>query len=246
MTANLPVPYQRDDAPKSGGLNKIAIIVAVVVTAVAVGLGMYLWGPVRTAGIETAAAAPAPTVTVTATATETMIVSPSISPSPAVIAPLPGETTPAPAATATGDDVASAGPLGSSDYLTSLDMSEYNGQADYDALPVNGQSFLHSVGLGVYDIGSTHWAEYTVDGRYKTLVATLGVNDVMSTDTVVEFTVLGNGRELEKKRVKYAQQVKISVPVEGNVKLRIAATRVGGEGSRSAVGAVWGDASLTR
>ncbi|WP_155347241.1 NPCBM/NEW2 domain-containing protein [Acrocarpospora pleiomorpha] len=241
MTANLPVPYEQYNAPKRGGTNKIAVIVAILVTAVVVGLAMFFWGPVAPTEL-TSASTTTPTATVTESVTATVTVSPSanivIAPTPE---PTPTATTALPTETAPTDM-----PIGQSEYLADLDIDRGD---DYgvDPLAINGQIFVKSVGLGVWNIGDASFAEYTLDGKAKRLEATIGLNDALSPDAVVEFTISGNGRQLLRKRMKYASQEKISVPIEGNVKLRITTVRVGGENANgNSRGAVLGDALLIR
>ncbi|GAA0983381.1 hypothetical protein GCM10009555_055030 [Acrocarpospora macrocephala] len=242
MTANLPVPYEQYNAPKPGGPHKIAIIVAILVTAVVVGLVMFFWGPVAPAKL-TSATTTAPTTTVTESVTATVTASPSanvvIAPTPD---PTPTATTALPTETAPTDM-----PVGQSEYLADLDIDRGGGNYGVDPLAINGQIFVKSVGLGVWNIGDASFAEYTLDGKAKRLEATIGLNDALSPDAVVEFTISGNGRQLMRKRMKYASQEKISVPIEGNVKLRITTVRVGGENANgNNRGAVLGDAILIR
>ncbi len=144
-------------------------------------------------------------------------------------------------------DTPTSGAVASSVYLADLDdqvTGSHNGYSK-GSYAVNGHEYAHSVALFSGSVGVTSWVEYTVDGSYSSLKATLGLNDEISTESTAEFAVYGNGKLLKKVGLRYARQVTVSVPVAGLVKLRIATTRTGGGDWRNQ-GAVFGDALLSR
>ncbi|MEN3541062.1 NPCBM/NEW2 domain-containing protein [Microbispora sp. ZYX-F-249] len=144
-------------------------------------------------------------------------------------------------------DTPTSGVTDSTVYLADLSdqITDYRGNHDSGSYAINGHDYPHSVALSSYGVGTTSWAEYTLNGSYSFFRARLGLNDVMSTDSVSEFAVYGNGRLLKRVRVSYAGQMALEVPVKGLVKLRIAATRTAGGDGGALRGAVFGDALLS-
>ncbi|GII05029.1 NPCBM/NEW2 domain-containing protein [Planobispora takensis] len=171
----------------------------------------------------------------TVTATATVTATPAEAAEPATAEPSGG----------TGGD-GTAG--GASVHLAELKdaVTARQGSSGAGAYKVNGHSYLHSIGMEIWSAGYTSWAEYTLDGSYRTFSTTLGLNDELATDSSVEFVISGNGRVLYRKTVKYTQRVKADVDVTGLVKLRLAVARVGGKTDAHLGGAVFGDATLSR
>jgi hypothetical protein len=133
-------------------------------------------------------------------------------------------------------------------YLTDLkdDVTDSYGNSGSGAFKINGNPYIRSVAGEIWSPNYTVWAEYTLDGSYRTFKATLGLNDEVATDSAAEFVISGNGKILFKETVQYTQEVKMTVNVSDLVKLRIAVTRVGGKPASHPRGAVFGDATLSR
>ncbi|GIH93409.1 NPCBM/NEW2 domain-containing protein [Planobispora siamensis] len=176
----------------------------------------------------------------TVTATATVTATPEEATEPTVAEPGAAE----PSGGAEGDGTTAGAPV----HLAELKdaVTARQGSSGPGAHKVNGHSYLHGIGMEIWSADYTAWAEYTLDGSYRTFSATLGLNDELATDSSAEFVISGNGRVLYRKTVKYTQQVKADVDVTGLVKLRLAVTRVGGKTDDHLRGAVFGDATLSR
>ncbi|MFI6600534.1 NPCBM/NEW2 domain-containing protein [Nonomuraea sp. NPDC050536] len=175
----------------------------------------------------------APNAAVTATVVQTVLR--TVTAQPIVTTEPPASPGPTPA---TGGAMA---------YLADMQdaITDSHGTAGPGGFKINGTSYLHSIGVEVWQPSYTAWSEYTLDGSYRRFEATLGLRDELATDSSVEFVVYGNGKALYRKTVKYTQQVKMAVDITGLVKLRLSATRVNGDNRANDRGAVFGDAVLT-
>ncbi|ETK36605.1 hypothetical protein MPTA5024_07990 [Microbispora sp. ATCC PTA-5024] len=155
--------------------------------------------------------------------------------------------TPTPDLSEAPTDGPTSGVTDSTVYLADLgdQITDYQGNYGSGSYAINGHDYPHSVALSSYGVGTTSWVEYTLNGSYSFLRASLGLNDVMSTDSVSEFAIYGNGKLLKRVRVAYARQLAVQLSVKGLVKLRIAATRTAGSDGGALRGAVFGDALLS-
>lgn len=146
-------------------------------------------------------------------------------------------------------------------YLSELDEADHNknaGTASWDskARTINQVQYGHSIAMNAgcqNGDGGNFWLDYTIDGSWQWLHATVGVSDRSSTRSKATIKVLDaiSGREVASKTVTAGPPITLKEPIEGIVRLRLfindpnaPSQSCGFEKIETVV--IWGDARLTR
>ncbi|GIH72344.1 NPCBM/NEW2 domain-containing protein [Sphaerimonospora thailandensis] len=240
--------YNRRDAEKQRRLERgnawiaaAASIGAATLTLAGTMAGLYFSSHGVTKGLT-------PDMEISQAAEKTQWATVTVTPATTATAAIPPEPSPEPAPTPSPEW---SEPKTPSVYLADLTYgwSELAGYSSRGAYAINGKTYGRSIGLALGAVGQTQWTEYMIDGSYRTLEATLGVNDKDEVDSIAEFEIYGDGRLLLRRRVEYAKPVRIRVDIRDIMKLELAVTRIAPIGlyyDRWTGGAVFGDASLTQ
>jgi hypothetical protein len=120
-------------------------------------------------------------------------------------------------------------------------QAEFNRNFNCGGLSIGGRHFEKGIGMP-----TNSEIEFELNGTYDTFDAMVGIDDEHNNkDSVVEFVVLGDGKELWKsaglKKADGAKAVKVDVKNVRRLTLRV---KREGEGGR--VHADWGDAKLVK
>jgi hypothetical protein len=146
-------------------------------------------------------------------------------------------------------------------YLSELPVADYNhdsgtGQWSRGTKTIAGRQFGHSVSMNAgcqNDDGGDYWIDYSLDGSWTQLTATLGITDRSSTESSGTYAILDavTGRRVAEGRFSAGPGVPIRADVTGIVRLRLYMNDPNSPNQycgfeRIDTAVVWGDAQLTK
>lgn len=152
------------------------------------------------------------------------------------------ETDPAAGAPLTGSVAIVVAEPASSVFLTELDPIDSNCYSE--TLNVAGQERPDALVCKPYDPSYPRAAEYLLNGRVASFVATLGLGDRGAADPPVTFRVFLDGQLKFEAVLKFGREKTIEIPAVGALRLRIETAVTSSDSSGGYVLAVFGDARL--
>jgi hypothetical protein len=129
---------------------------------------------------------------------------------------------------------------------TYIEDMEYTSTSDpYDTretADINGRSHIHSQGAQFCFGDKDRKWEYNLGRRYDRFRATVGLDDNSTTEAVVRYEVVGDGRTLYLQDVRFGESFPIDVSAQNVLRLQLVTTLLSEEGSCGSATAQWGEA----
>ncbi len=146
-------------------------------------------------------------------------------------------------------------------YLSEINAVDHDGKSetgtwDSGLRTINQIQYGHSIGMNAgcqNSDGGDFWIDYSLDGSWQRLRASIGVSDRSSTQSKATFKILNaiTGAEVTHGEITAGPPIDIDAPILGIVRLRLfindsnsPAQSCGFENIKTAV--VWGDALLVK
>lgn len=106
---------------------------------------------------------------------------------------------------------------------------------------IDGRSYPHSQGARFCFGDKDRKWEYDLGRRYDRFRATIGLEDDSTTEAVVRYEIIGDGRTLYSQDVQFGMSFPVDVSVQNVLRLQMGTTLLSKEGSCGAATAQWGE-----